>query len=189
MAKTKISKVAKDLNISVGTVVDFLRSKSIEVEDNINARIDDHAVDLLMGEFSRDKDLKKQSSNLLSSTRKKEPEPAKTAPVEEIKLASESANKPKILGKLEFDANGKPIVKKPAEPKPQPAPKPNPDPAPQPNPAPKPQPKYTPYAVKQGDTLGKIAKKHGTTVAAIKKANGLCSDMIKPGQKLKIPKK
>ncbi|MDE7376642.1 MAG: translation initiation factor IF-2 N-terminal domain-containing protein, partial [Muribaculaceae bacterium] len=88
MAKTKISKVAKDLNISVGTVVDFLRSKSIEVEDNINARIDDHAVDLLMGEFRRDKDLKKQSADLFSSARKKEPEPATPAPVEEIKLAA-----------------------------------------------------------------------------------------------------
>ena len=51
------------------------------------------------------------------------------------------------------------------------------------------QPQYTTYTVKSGDTLGKIAKKHGTTVAAVKKANGLRSDMIKPGQKLKIPKK
>lgn len=50
-------------------------------------------------------------------------------------------------------------------------------------------PKYTTYTVKSGDTLGKIAKKHNTTVAAIKKANGLRSDMIRPGQKLKIPKK
>lgn len=50
-------------------------------------------------------------------------------------------------------------------------------------------PKYTNYTVKSGDTLGKIAKKHNTTVAAIKKANGLRSDMIRPGQKLKIPKK
>lgn len=53
----------------------------------------------------------------------------------------------------------------------------------------KPQPQYTTYTVKSGDTLGKIANKHHTTVAAIKKANGLRSDMIKPGQKLKIPKK
>lgn len=64
---------------------------------------------------------------------------------------------------------------------------PTPTPAPQPTPTPKPQ--YTTYTVKQGDTLGKIAKKHGTTVSAIKKANGLRSDMIRQGQKLKIPKK
>lgn len=51
------------------------------------------------------------------------------------------------------------------------------------------QPKYKTYTVKSGDTLGKIAKKQHTTVSAIKKANGLRSDMIRPGQKLKIPQK
>jgi LysM repeat protein len=47
----------------------------------------------------------------------------------------------------------------------------------------------TPYTVKGGDTLGKIAKKHGTTPKAIRAANGLSSDKINVGQKLKIPGK
>ena len=42
--------------------------------------------------------------------------------------------------------------------------------------------------VKSGDTLGKIANGSGTTVEFIKKANGLKNDVIRPGQKLKIPK-
>lgn len=45
------------------------------------------------------------------------------------------------------------------------------------------------YTVKGGDTLGKIAKKHGTTAKAIRAANGLSSDKINIGQKLKIPGK
>lgn len=43
------------------------------------------------------------------------------------------------------------------------------------------------YRVKSGDSLEKIAKDHGTTTDAIKKANNLSKDVIYPGQKLEIP--
>jgi LysM repeat protein len=43
------------------------------------------------------------------------------------------------------------------------------------------------YTVKSGDTLGRIAKSHGTTVKALKLANGLTSDRIVVGATLKIP--
>lgn len=46
-----------------------------------------------------------------------------------------------------------------------------------------------PYSVRKGDTLGAIAKKQGVSVKALKKANGLKSDMIHIGQSLKVPKK
>ena len=42
------------------------------------------------------------------------------------------------------------------------------------------------YTVKSGDSLGAIAVKYKTTVDKIKKANGLKSDLIKPGQDLVI---
>lgn len=47
----------------------------------------------------------------------------------------------------------------------------------------------TAYTVKGGDTLAKIAKKHGTTVKALRSANNLSNDKINVGQKLKIPAK
>jgi len=55
--------------------------------------------------------------------------------------------------------------------------------------SPKPKPVATRkvYTVRSGDTLGGIAAKNRTTVAKIKKANGLRSDRISIGQKLKIP--
>ena len=43
------------------------------------------------------------------------------------------------------------------------------------------------YKVKNGDTLGEIARRHGTTISKIKKANGMSSDRIRAGQTLKIP--
>jgi len=42
------------------------------------------------------------------------------------------------------------------------------------------------YTVKQGDNLGLIAKRNKTTVKAIKSKNGLKSNALKPGQKLKL---
>lgn len=45
------------------------------------------------------------------------------------------------------------------------------------------------YTVKGGDTLGRIAKKQGISVKALRAANNLSGDKINVGQKLKIPAK
>ncbi|MFH1414604.1 MAG: LysM peptidoglycan-binding domain-containing protein [Elusimicrobiota bacterium] len=42
------------------------------------------------------------------------------------------------------------------------------------------------YKVESGDSLGKIAKKFGTTVSSLKTVNELGTDIIRPGQELKI---
>lgn len=44
------------------------------------------------------------------------------------------------------------------------------------------------HQVRPGDTLGRIAGARGTTVEFLKRANGLKSDVIRPGQPLKVPK-
>ena len=44
----------------------------------------------------------------------------------------------------------------------------------------------TTYVVKKGDTLGKIAERYGCSVAQIKQWNGLASNNIQIGQKLKV---
>ena len=45
------------------------------------------------------------------------------------------------------------------------------------------------YTVKSGDTLTKIAARFGVSLKALRTANGLKTDSIKVGQKLKIPGK
>ena len=42
------------------------------------------------------------------------------------------------------------------------------------------------YVVKSGDTLEKIARLHGTTIQAVRTANRMKGDMIRPGQKLQL---
>ncbi len=64
MARIKISKVAKDLNVALPTVVEFLRGKNITVDDNPNARIEEEVVDLLVSAFKSDKDQKSKSQQL-----------------------------------------------------------------------------------------------------------------------------
>lgn len=51
------------------------------------------------------------------------------------------------------------------------------------------KPKTVTHTVKRGENLSKIAKRYGTTVAAIKRANNMAGEQIQVGQKLKIPQK
>jgi membrane-bound lytic murein transglycosylase D len=45
---------------------------------------------------------------------------------------------------------------------------------------------FTHHVVKRGDNLYNIARKYKTSVAKIKELNGMTSNMIRPGQKLKL---
>ena len=53
--------------------------------------------------------------------------------------------------------------------------------------APAPSGASTSHVVVKGDTLGAIARRYGTTSAAIKQANGMTSDTVVLGKKLAIP--
>ena len=43
------------------------------------------------------------------------------------------------------------------------------------------------YTVRAGDSLWRIAQRHGTSVAALRQANGIGGSMIYPGQRLQLP--
>jgi len=111
MAKQKLSKIASELNVGLSTVREFLQKKNIEVEDSVNARVDEDICQLLIKEFGGGKAI-----NLGPK-----PKPA-AAPSVESPKASESPAPPKItekgpkvLGKIDL-ATGKPVVEKKAEP-------------------------------------------------------------------------
>jgi membrane-bound lytic murein transglycosylase D len=47
--------------------------------------------------------------------------------------------------------------------------------------------RYSEYQVRAGDNLGQIARQHGVTVAELRGVNGLSGDMIRVGQRLRVP--
>lgn len=62
-------------------------------------------------------------------------------------------------------------------------------PKPKPKPKPKPVPKTVRHTIKRGDTLSGLAKKYGTSVSAIQRANNLSGTLIREGKSLTIPRK
>ena len=110
MANYKISKVAKDLNIALPTVIEFLQSKGISIDMNPNARIDEGAYGLLMAEYSSDKAVKNQSEKL-SSDRQKEraTRPAKETPAEPQEIKIGPSVRPTIVGHINLDSKGEPV--------------------------------------------------------------------------------
>ena len=122
MAKIKISKLAKDLNVALPTVIEFLRKNNIEIDDNPNARVEEDIADMLNNEFNKDRMVKARSDQEANDrARVRDKYKSETRPVqpEVAKTPSDLGQKPKILGKLELDAKGNPIVKAPEQPKPE----------------------------------------------------------------------
>ncbi|MDE6649264.1 MAG: translation initiation factor IF-2 [Muribaculaceae bacterium] len=105
--RTKLGKIAKDLNVGIGTAAELLRKHNIEVADDPNIRIDDTAIDILTKAFSTDKSAKAQATDQ-AFQRKEE---KKSARQEREKAAeTRKAMGPKILGKIDLNT-GKPVEK------------------------------------------------------------------------------
>ncbi len=118
----KISKVIKDLNVGRQTIEEFLHKKGIEIDASINARIQDDVYEMLVKEFKPDMDLKSKSDKM-ANERQKEKAKQNAAKAESHEIKTEiPGQKPKILGKIDLEAAGKP------KPKPKPASAPAPAP-------------------------------------------------------------
>ncbi|MBD5326549.1 MAG: translation initiation factor IF-2 [Bacteroides sp.] len=111
MARQKLSKIASELNVGLSTVREFLQKKNIEVEEGVNARVDESVCELLVKEFGGGKEI-----NLGPRTAKAQSEAAPAAAeAPKAQAAKAEANGgPKVVGKIDL-ATGRPIVEKPAE--------------------------------------------------------------------------
>ena len=124
MAKTKISTLAKDLNVALPTVIEFLHKKNINIDASPNTRVEDDVVELLMNEFKHDKNLKPQQTPRAPKPASQPSKPEPAPEPEHVEVKTEPAAGPRILGTLELDKKGNPVVKKPEAPKAAPAPAP-----------------------------------------------------------------
>lgn len=113
-----------------------------------------------------------------SKLRKSEPKPDPKPVVAKVARPIEKARP--VISKV----TPKPPVKPTTVYKPKPKPKPKTVYKPKP----KPKPKTIRHTVRKGDTLYSLARRYGTTVSKIKRANGLSSNVIRTGKTYTIPK-
>ena len=68
----RLNKVTRDLNVGITTVVEFLQKKGYAIETNPNTKITDEQYDLLVKEFSTDKDLKLKTERFIQERQSKD---------------------------------------------------------------------------------------------------------------------
>lgn len=100
----RLVKIAKELNVGTSTIVEYLTSHGFDLEDKPSAKVTDEMHDILLKEFSKDRDIKEQADQLIIGNRpgaKKEtapPPPPKVekpaAPVIEDKAAPKTESAP-----------------------------------------------------------------------------------------------
>ena len=109
----RLSKVTKELNVGLQTCVDFLQKKGYDVENSLNAKINDEQYELLVIQFSQDKDvrLKAEQAQRERANSKMEAkaeakaveEPKKEAPGPKVEEEKPSVGF-KVLGKIDLNA-------------------------------------------------------------------------------------
>jgi translation initiation factor IF-2 len=128
----RLSKLAREYNVGIHTIVEFLHKKGFkDIDTNPNTKVNAEAVQLIEKEYKTDISIKKESEKIsLKSHRPKkesisiddvdddvddQPVEEKPAPkitpekkevkVEEVILPIEKINKFKVVGKIDLDAN------------------------------------------------------------------------------------
>ena len=141
----RLSKLAREFNVGITTIVDFLKKKGHDIESNPNTKVAPELYELLSKEYSSDASAKKESEkvNLRSLRDKKEaitideevPEVSdeEEADEEELLIKDSSIGKPtlfepkrenkepeiKVVGKIDIEGINKPKKVEPEKPKPK----------------------------------------------------------------------
>ncbi len=129
-ATIRLNKVLRELNISLDRAVDYLKSKDIDIEARPTTKISEEVHQVLLDEFQTDM-TKKVASKEVSEEKRKEKE-ALLAKLEreqeekrlaqekketEVIKAKSGLNKPKMVGKIDLDADKKKDEPEVVEPK------------------------------------------------------------------------
>ena len=140
MAEIRLSKLIKQFNIGLDTLVEFLNSKGAGIEDaNPNLKVSDEYVPELHKKFGKDLELKEAAEKvdvklteiLDKASRKQDNEEDEFEPERVTVIKSNNLSR-------------KPVVEPEPEPIPEPEPEPVPEPEPEPEPIPEPEPEPEP---------------------------------------------
>lgn len=145
---TRLSKAAREFNVGISTIVEFLHKKGFDLDPNPNTKLPHDAYLLLVKEYSTDISVKKESEKLILKDLHRKKETVSIDDVPEKQESEESdrdgnvlikdssglksvdirteIKKPdiKLVGKIDLEKTLKPKVEKPAPPKEEPAKKP-----------------------------------------------------------------
>ena len=88
----RLSKVARNLNVGINTLVEFLHKKGITVEANPNTKIEEEQYNLLVAEFSKDKKIKKEAIENLERMHRKD-DKRETVAIEGYEIEDKSKKK------------------------------------------------------------------------------------------------
>ena len=113
----RLNKVTRDLNVGIATVVEFLQKKGHTIEASLNAKITEEQYAELVKEFSKDKNLKKESEKFIQERQNKDRNKP-TVSIEETPKKEEEIDlrpsvKFKTVGKIDLES----LNKRPAAPK------------------------------------------------------------------------
>lgn len=108
--KIRINAVARELNVGVGTLVDFLKTKGVEVENTPNSIIDERAYSVVQREFSSASIKKvniREKINLKPAIVSVQPSKEDIT----VKVTENVASRPelKVVGKIDLDDRGRVI--------------------------------------------------------------------------------
>ena len=145
---TRLSKAAREFNVGISTIVEFLHKKGFDLDPNPNTKLPHEAYILLVKEYSTDISVKKESEKLILKDLHRKKETVSIGDFAEKTEAEESerdedvlvkdssgvkstvdikteVKKPevKLVGKIDLEKTLKPKVEKAAPPKEEPAPK------------------------------------------------------------------
>ena len=102
----RLNKVTKEFNIGLQTAVEFLQKKGFdEVQANPNYKITEEQYSLLQNEFSSDKGLRHEATQLIQQHighTKERKDTGKAKPVEEVQIEAPKVSGPKILGRIDL---------------------------------------------------------------------------------------
>ena len=145
---TRLSKAAREFNVGISTIVEFLHKKGFVLDPNPNTKLPQEAYNLLIKEYSTDISVKKESEKLILKDlhRKKESVSIddfaekgerEDSEKEDDVIVKDSTGKImvdiktevrkpdiKLVGRIDLEKTLKPKADKPAAPKEEPAPKP-----------------------------------------------------------------
>ncbi|MAJ06067.1 MAG: translation initiation factor IF-2 [Crocinitomicaceae bacterium] len=102
----RLSKVARELNVGISTIVEFLGSQGKEVSSNPNTKIGEDLYMILLEEYQKEKFEKEKADNVVidQTERKvisiKKEEPKKE--IEKIVAKADALSRPSVLGKIDL---------------------------------------------------------------------------------------